>query len=163
MAQNSAKQVLTILVATSFLIGACTTHKAHFNYSDFKSEMPVTAGSQNGEEVGAVEGSQGGFVWTTCRDQARDAVRKLIANARAKGGNAIGNIKWRADGTSNPTCKRSWGFVLIWPFLLTPLFASSHVDATAYKKSIKKAWLFMLPMNETKQEALIEEIIAMRD
>lgn len=138
MAQNFAKQVVPILIATSLLIGACTTHKAHFNYSEFKSEMPITAGSQNGEEVGAVEGSQGGFVWTTCDDQARDAVRKLISSARAKGGNAIGNIKWRAGGTSDPTCKRSWGFVLIWPFLFTPLFSSSHVDATAYKTSVKQ-------------------------
>lgn len=162
MAQHSLKQVLNILIAMSFLIGACSTHKAHFNYSDFKSDMPIKAGSQDGEEVGAVEGSRGGYVWTSCNDQAREAVRELISNARAKGGNAIGNIKWRTGGTSEPTCKKSWGFVLIWPFLFTPLFASSHADATAYKTSAKKAGLFMLPNSEDEQDALIREILALR-
>jgi hypothetical protein len=158
-----AKQVLTALVAMSFFIAACSTHKANFSYSEFKSEMPIKAGSVDGEELGAIEGSQGGFVWTSCNEQARDAVQDLISNARAKGANAIGNIKWRADGTSDPTCKKSWGFVLIWPFLFTPLFASSHADATAYKTGAgKKAGLFMLPTNKVEEEALISKILALR-
>jgi hypothetical protein len=161
MAQRSLKQILTALIAMSFLIGACSTHKANFSYSEFKSDMPIIAGSQDGEEVGSVEGSKGGFLWTSCNQQARDAVRYLISNARAKGANAIGNIKWRAAGTSNPTCKKSWGFVLILPFMLTPLFASSHADATAYKTGAKKAGLFMLPTNEVDHEFLINEILAL--
>ncbi len=157
-----ANKVFSVLVAMTFFIGACSTHKANFSYSEFKSEMPIKAGSVDGEELGAVEGSKGGFVWTSCDEQARDAVQELISRARAKGANAIGNIKWRADGTSDPTCKKSWGFVLIWPFLFTPLFASSHADATAYKTGGKKAGLFMLPTNKVEEEALIQSILALR-
>lgn len=162
MIHRSAKQVATALIAMSFFIGACSTHKANFSYSEFKSEMPIKAGSVDGEELGAIEGSQGGFVWTSCNDQSRDAVQDLISNARAKGANAIGNIKWRADGTSDPTCKKSWGFVLIWPFMFTPLFASSHADATAYKTFGKKAGLFMLPSDKAGDAQLITEILATR-
>lgn len=156
------QKVLAVLVAMSFFIGACSTHKANFSYSEFKNDMPIKAGAQDGEELGAIEGSQGGFVWTPCSEQAREAVQELISNARAKGANAIGNIKWRADGTSDPTCKKSWGFVLIWPFMFTPLFASSHADATAYKVAGKKAGLFMLPTNKSDEEALIQQILALR-
>lgn len=160
----SFRKISVTLIAMSFAVAACSTHKANFSYSEFKSEMPIKAGSFNGEEVGAVEGSQGGFVWTSCNEQARAAVQDLIANARAKGGNAIGNIKWRANGSSDPSCKKSWGFVLIWPFMFTPLFASSHADGIAYKIAgdPRKAGLYMLPTNQTEEEMLIQEILALR-
>lgn len=155
-----AKQMLVLLVAVSFVIGACSTHRANFSYSEFKMDMPIKAGPFDGQELGAVEGSQGGFVWTSCNEQARDAVQDLIANTKAKGGNAVGNVRWRATGQSDPACKKSWGFVLVWPFLFTPLFASSHVDGTAYKTSGGKAGLYMLPTNKAEEEAFIAAILA---
>lgn len=158
------KNILALGVAALFTLSACSTTKAHFGYNEFKGDMPISSGNQSGEELGAVEGSKGGFVWTSCDEQARDAVRELIANTRYKGGNAVGNVKWRADGTSAPTCKKSWGFVLVWPFLFTPLFASSHVDGTAYKTSKSAAYkmgLMMLPENEREDEAFVDKVLTL--
>ena len=144
-------------------VSACSTQKGFVNYSDYKKEMPIKAGAWDGALVGNAKGSQGGAVWDDCKEKASDSVRELIANAKAMGGNAVGNVKWAANGTSEATCRKNWGFVLIWPFLLTPLFMSSEISGDVYKLKggAKSAGLYMLPNTVAEEAALVDQLVAL--
>lgn len=157
------KNSLANTLACLFLVGqlaACSTHKARINYEDFKSQgVALKSGSFSGEELGAIEGEDGGAIWDNCTEKARGSVEELIETAKAKGANAIGNIKWSASGTSEPRCKKGWGYFVLWPFVLTPLFMSTHVEGVAYKASKLGENMIPLPTNEEEKEALITALV----
>lgn len=155
-------KLFSVLLAVLFAASACSTHRASLNYGEFKTEMSIQTGTPSGEEVGTVMGSTGGAVWDQCDANSRRSVRTMIENAKAKGANAVGNLKWAATGTGEPGCKKSWGFVMLPVFLLTPLFMSNEVTGTAYKTAGKKAGLFMLPTNEAEEAAFIDAVVALQ-
>ena len=152
----------TALVLVMVQVSACSTHKGFVNYSDYKKEMPIRAGAWDGEMLGNSAGSAGGAVWDDCKVKSADAVRELIANAKTMGGNAIGNVKWAEGTTSEATCKKGWGWVMLWPFLLTPLFMSSEIRGDVYKVKggAKGAGLYILPTNLADENALVDQIVA---
>lgn len=140
---------------------ACSTHTAFINYKDFKSDMPIKAEAYKGQMLGQVAGEEGGAVWDNCTTKAQGSVRAMIANARAMGANAIGEVRWAANGSSTPTCKKSWGYCAMPIFLLTPLFLSTKVMGTAYKVTGKAtADLFLLPENPAFDASLAADIVA---
>jgi uncharacterized protein YbjQ (UPF0145 family) len=151
------------LAFTSFVFVtlSCSHSAAHFKYSDFAKEMSVKEGPQSGQNLGNVYGDEGGAVWANCTEKAKDSVSDMIANARKKGGNAIGDVKWQETRTE-PTCKKGWGYVMFWPFLLTPLFMSTRVDGNAYKVSKATTGMYQLPENPSDDMKLVDLIMAQK-
>lgn len=150
------------LVLFTFILtigSGCSHSRAHIKYSEFANEMPIKTGSLSGTNLGPISGEDGGAIWSDCTQKARGSVMELIAEARKKGGNAIGDVKW--GDRSEPTCKKGWGYVVIWPFLLTPLFMSTHVAGNAYKVSGgAKTGLFLLPENPSEDGKVVDQILA---
>ena len=149
----------------------CSTSRAFIKYDSFTGDgVTVNPGSVSGTAVGPVKGDSGGAVWADCTAKATESVYEMIAEAKAQGANAIGDIKWAAMGDSTPSCKKGWGYVVLWPFLLTPLFMSTAVSATAYKvdgstpaapaapAKKKKSGFYMIPDSKEAQAKLAEEI-----
>lgn len=151
---------VTALALLSTVI-SCSTSRAHLDYSEFASKMPVQAGSYGGQNLGKVTGEEGGAVWDDCSKKAKGSLMDMIANARAKGATAVGDVKWYATGTSEPSCKKGWGYVIVWPFLLTPLFMSTRVDGIAYKGGGKKSGMYQLPTDPQQDASLADRILAM--
>ena len=152
------KRLVLATIATSFALTACQMVPAKVNYSDFK-QMPLKTESLNGEMVGDVSGEEGGAIWNDCTEKAKGSVEAMIDNAKAKGANAIGDIKWAANNTDKPTCKKGWGYFALWPFILTPLFMSTKVTGKAYKTSGAKHGLLMLPQTPEEKVAFINKIV----
>jgi hypothetical protein len=158
------KKLFSSVIALSFTLAACSTHQANLQYSEFSDRMLLKPDAIAGQDLGPVTGEHGGAVWDECTEKARSSVTRMIEAAKAKGANAIGNIKWYASGNATPTCKKGWGYFVIWPFVLTPLFMSTRVDGTAYKTDAakaKKAGLMMVPTNQAELEAFVDNVMAM--
>lgn len=145
-----------ILITTD----GCSHNRANIKYSEFANEMSIKEGAQSGTNLGPIAGEEGGAIWADCSQKARGSVMDLIAEARKKGGNAIGDVKW-PDNHTEPTCKKGWGYVVFWPFLLTPLFMSTHVTGNAYKVAggAKKTGLFIVPVNPMDDDKLADQIL----
>ena len=152
-----SKVLFNLVIASSVALAACSTHNANFKYSEVSNDIPVKNGALDGEELGIVEGSSGGAIWNNCEEEAKNSVKEMIRNAEAKGATAVGNVQWSATKTSQPGCKKSWGLLIVWPFVLTPLFMSSKITGTAYKGS-KKMGLLMLPTTPQAESALIKQL-----
>jgi hypothetical protein len=159
MLKNPSRYSLWVVIAGVLFINlGCAINRAYLTYEEFNKDMPVRTSSWNGKSLGPVTGEEGGAVWNSCTEKARESMRDLIANVRQKGGNALGDIKWFAGGTSEPKCKKGWGYVVIWPFLLTPLFMSTRVDGIAYKVDNPRAGLWMIP-NSPKDDLALANLI----
>jgi hypothetical protein len=148
------------IIALSVVTVACSTHRAHLKVSEFK-EMPISNGPMSGQNLGRISGEDGGAIWNNCTEKARGSVVELIAEAQTKGANAIGDITWHATGNSEPGCKKGWGYLIIWPFILTPLFMSTKVEGTAYKTSGKlKTGMYPVPTTPEEEEQLVDQLVA---
>ncbi len=154
------KKTLSYLLVVAFFASACSTHRARIDYNDFSEEgVALKAGEFEGENLGMVEGEDGGAIWDNCTEKARGSVQELIYNAKAKGANAIGNIRWHASDSSEPRCKKGWGYFLIWPFILTPLFMSTAVEGDAFKATKLGENMYPLPTNQEEMDALVSELV----
>ena len=157
--KNTLTKVIVLVFAMA-QFAACSTHKARINYKDFRDKgIALKSGNFNGEELGMIEGEHGGAIWDNCTEKARGSVEEMIDNAKAKGANAIGNIKWDASESSQPTCKKSWGYFMLWPFVLTPLFMSTRVTGIAYKAKKMGDNMIPLPNTAEEREAFIAKVI----
>lgn len=153
---------LALILVLALQWTACSTNKAFVKYDDFDPTFKLHEGAVNGKSLGPVRGNEGGAIWNNCTEKAGDSLRVMIADARAKGANAIGNIKWYATGDATPSCKKGWGYLIVWPFILTPLFMSTEVEGIAYKTdgSMKKsASLIILPKSRADDEAVVQKLL----
>lgn len=126
------KNLICLFLIGTFLSG-CSIYPLKISYQEFSDEILVKTDSWNGENLGKVRGTSGGFLWSDCRNAAHSAMHDLIENAKKKGGNAIGEVKWDASSTANPMCQKRWVFFLFPPALLTPFFIHVGIEANAYK------------------------------
>lgn len=149
-----------VIVFFLFNVAACSTQKAFVKYEEFKSEMPVKTSDFKGEKLGAVKGEEGGAIWDNCDAKAKGSVREMIANAKKMGANAVGDVIWTASGTSEAACKKGWGYFVLWPFVLTPLFMSTEVTGQAYKVKSARAGLHLIPDTSEARETLVELLVA---
>ena len=157
--KTSLTKVVVLLLAMG-LFAACSTHKARINYKDFRDQgIALRSGNFDGEELGQVSGEHGGAIWDECTMKARGSVGEMIDNAKAMGANAIGNIKWDAGETSEPRCKKSWGYFALTPFIFTPLFMGTRVQGVAYKAKRMGDNMIPLPQTEEEREALISALV----
>ncbi len=151
-----------VLAAVGFQLSACQIAPALVDYDHVDSTMKASAESFGGKNLGSVSGDEGGAIWNNCTEKATESVRVMLSRAKALGANAVGDITWRASKDKNPTCKKGWGYMVIWPFILTPLFMSTAVDGVAYKtdgSSSKKKGLYLIPSDEQQQIALAHKIV----
>ena len=163
------KQLVT-LVACVVLIGSglgCSYHRAYVSYSKYDEDVQVAAAGWDGRRVGPVSAHEGGALWEKCTDVAEGSLWVLMDDARKMGGNAIGEIRWIPRNpnrtTADPTCRKKWGWVLVWPVLATPAFQSARVEAVAYKvpdTSAAEAGLYLIPDEPIERGILAQRIVA---
>jgi uncharacterized protein YbjQ (UPF0145 family) len=163
MLKHFGRVVLVAVLA--FQWSGCSTSTAFINYDNIDSStgVKVKADSFSGTNMGAVKGDEGGAIWSNCSEKAADSVRSMMAQAKMAGANAVGDLKWYASGNAVASCKKGWGYLVIWPFILTPLFMSTAVTGTMYKISGKKvatSGVYFIPDTTEAQLALARSIVA---
>jgi hypothetical protein len=157
--------LLACLVAMMPLGSACTYQRAYIAYADNPGQVPLSAAPFDGEVLGVVTASESGQVWKDCTKVAEAAVWVLIDETRRLGGNAVGNIRWfptRPTVTPDrPMCRQRWGWVLVWPMLLTPAFQVAQAEATAYRVAdpVPAAGLYLLPETRSDDADLVDRIV----
>jgi hypothetical protein len=153
---------LPLIVILSIQWSGCSTSRALVNYKTVgeESKIQVNEGSVNGKSLGIAKGDEGGAIWANCTKKAEESMRMMLMEAKDKGGNAVGDIKWFASGDSTPSCKKGWGYLIVWPFILTPLFMSTAVEAQVYKLEGGKnhTGLIMIPKSRAEEETLIKKL-----
>jgi uncharacterized protein YbjQ (UPF0145 family) len=166
------RQVIRLVFVAVLAIqwSGCSTSTAFINYESIDNTVKVSSDSLHGTNLGMVKGDEGGAIWNNCTEKATESVREMIYKTKAAGGNAIANVKWYATGNSTPSCKKGWGYLVIWPFILTPLFMSTAVTGDMIKmnaaeipakgkgKKAKHADLYFIPDTAEGQLALAREI-----
>ncbi len=126
---NMRNLILLVLVISS----SCSVQSVKFKNSDSETVMFLTNGPLEGKALGTVSGDEGGAIWSNCQERAAKSLEDMKKKAKAMGANAIGKITWYASGNSNPSCKKSWGYLAVWPMMLTPFFMNTYVQGVAYK------------------------------
>jgi hypothetical protein len=154
--------VLMILAGFS-----CSYHRAYISYSEYEEDVQVAAAGWEGQRLGPVSAGEGGALWEKCTDVAEGSLWILMEDARRMGGNAIGEIRWipqnRNRTTDRPSCKKKWGWILIWPVLATPAFMSARVEAVAYNvpdTAVTEPALHRIPDDPREREVLARRIVA---
>ncbi len=162
------KQLTTLLVG-AVLIGSglgCSYHRAYVSYAEHEEDVQVAAAGWDGRRIGPVSAREGGALWEKCTAVAEGSLWVLMDDTRKIGGNAIGEIRWiprnQKRTTDDPTCRKKWGWILIWPVLATPAFQSARVEAVAYNvpdASSTEAGLYLIPENANDRAALARRIV----
>jgi hypothetical protein len=155
--------VACVLLLSSAL--GCSYHRAYISYNEYQEDVQVAAAGWEGRRLGPVSAREGGAIWEKCTDVAEGSLWVLMEDARKMGGNAIGEIRWLPQDpgqtTDVPTCKRKWGWFLIWPVLVTPGFMSARVEAVAYSvpdASAAEAGLYLIPDDPGERLDLARQI-----
>ncbi len=152
-----------VVVVAAF---GCSYQRAYISYTEYEDDVQVAASGWDGQRLGAVSANEGGAIWEKCTDAAKGSMWLLIEDARKMGGNALGEIRWVPQNasrtTDEPTCKKKWGWFLVWPVLVTPGFMSAKVEAVAYNvpdTSAAVAGLYVIPENPDERAALARRIV----
>jgi len=163
------KRLMALLVFVVLLGSAsgCSFHRAYVSYAEYEEDVQVAAAGWDGRRLGPVSAREGGALWEKCTAVAEGSLWVLMEDTRKLGGNAIGEIRWipknQIRATDDPTCRKKWGWILIWPVLATPAFQSARVEAVAYKvpdASATEAGLYPLPEDPDERWILAREIVA---
>lgn len=159
-----------VVLAVAVLIAAfgCSYQRAYISYTEYADDDVQAASiGWDGKRLGAVSAGEGGAIWQSCTDVAVGSMWVLMEDARKMGGNAIGEIRWVPQDpgrtTDEPTCKKKWGWFLVWPVLVTPGFMSARVEAVAYDvpdPSAAVAGVVVIPEDPIERAALAEELAA---
>ena len=164
MKRLAAVMGCVVLLATAF---GCSYHRAYVSYSEYQEDVRVASAGWEGRRLGPVSAGEGGALWEKCTDIAEGSLWILMEDTRRMGGNAIGEIRWipqnRNRTTDQPTCKKKWGWVLVWPVLATPGFMSAKVEAVAYNvpdADVTQAGLYRIPEDLDEREILVQRIVA---
>ncbi len=165
-ARRLAAGMLAVALAV-FGVG-CTYHRAHLNHSDYADRMAIREGSWPGEALGPVAANEAGAIWIDCTDSVEGTLWVLIDETRRMGGNAIGDIRWipkkaNKGNLTVPTCRKKWGWFLLWPAVLSPVFMSSRAEAVAYRvdpDELPRAGLYLIPETDEGQVELVGQIVA---
>jgi hypothetical protein len=159
--------VSTLVVSVLVLSVSCSYHRAHFYYADYADKIPLSGSAPEGERLGPVAANDAGAIWVGCTKSARGTVWQLMDQTRELGGNAVGEIRWlpKTDTrtTEEPTCKKKWGWVLVWPVLITPAFLSTRAEGYAYRVpegAETAAGLYLIPETHDERRQLVDRILA---
>jgi len=159
LARNAPRACVALLVLLAL---GCSQHSAFIRYDEYADPTlqpePIAAAN-----LGRVRITEGGALWKECTDVARGSLWLLVEEAKRRGGNAVGDIRWMPQATGGtlqqPTCTRRWGLFLVWPLLLTPAFMAANVEGTVYwieDDSEEVSGLYGLPSDSGDLEHLVE-------
>ena len=160
--------VVILVTCAALLAPGCAYHRAYVSYED-QDGFPIrTEGFSRGQRLGIVTAKEGGAIWNECTSVAEGALWVLMDEARRKGDNAIGEIRWFPDDSdlgdqTIPRCRKRWGFILLYPFLVTPLFATTRVEAQVYllpESALESANVYVIPESIEGRTKLVETILA---
>jgi len=159
------KYLFLVTAFTSVLLSNCTTNRALIRYSDIK-EVAAKEGKWDGKPLGTVHSDIGGAIWDECTELAQRNLRAVVMQAQNMGANALGGFVWLPGDereSTEPVCKKRWGWFAMWPFILTPLFVSADVTAQAYnipglEKDSKS--VYYIPKTKEGRENLIKRLLA---
>ncbi|MBC7692229.1 MAG: hypothetical protein H7222_10705 [Methylotenera sp.] len=158
------KLVLVSILMLSF--AACSTEMPRVDYEkDYAQGAKFKNGSwDNGKSMGSVHANAGGAIWKDCKELAANSVEEMAMQAKDMGANAIGDISYEFSKSANPACQKRWGLLLVWPFVLTPLFASVPVNGTACKiagpaATKKSAGIYTLPLSQEAKNEIVQSIL----
>jgi len=161
-----ARRNLVLLGLILVLSSACTYNRAYLSYSDYQSDIPLSAEGWKGVRLGKVSAKEGGAIWRECTSVAEGSVFVLIEKTRRLGGNAVGEIRWIPQKpervSEEPTCKRRWGWFLVWPVLATHLFQTARVEGQAYRIEDENQLLegmYLIPGSADGRELLVRRIL----
>jgi hypothetical protein len=148
-------------------VAGCSYQRAYVSYTEYeKEDIQAAATGWDGQRLGRVAANEGGALWERCTDVAEGSMWVLMDDARRMGGNAIGEIRWVPQDpkrtTDQPTCKKKWGWFLVWPVLATPGFMSARVEAVAYNVpdlSAAAAGVHVIPDDELERAALARRLV----
>ena len=105
----------------SGIIAGCTTSNSFVDYDKRQMYSGGNAGNIEFMEIGLVDASTQGFVWTSCDEMVTQVSDQLREEARKVGGNAIINVRWRDFDSGmlvrHPTCTTAWGWTAVPPLL----------------------------------------------
>jgi hypothetical protein len=166
---EAMKKAVMMLLAGG-IVGSgfgCSYHRAYISYTQYQDDVQVAATGWEGRRLGTVSAGEGGAIWERCTDIAEGSMWVLMEDARKMGGNALGEIRWVPQDpgrtTDEPTCKKKWGWFLVWPVLVTPGFMSARVEAVAYAvpdASAAHAGLIPIPEDPAERAAPAERLAA---
>jgi hypothetical protein len=155
------------VVGLAVLGVGCSYHRAYVSYSEYQGDIQVASKGFEGQRLGPVSAGEGGAIWERCTDVARGSLWVLMEDARRMGGNALGDIRWVPQHpgrtTDQPTCKKKWGWFLVWPVLVTPGFMSARVEAVAYAvpdPRAAEAGLVVIPEDPAERATLAARLAA---
>ena len=158
-----------VLVICVVLLGSgfgCSYHRAYVSYSQVEEDVRVAAAGWDGRRLGPVSAREGGALWEKCTSVAEGSLWVLMDDTRKMGGNAIGEIRWIPRNgnrtTADPTCRKKWGWILVWPVLATPAFQSARVEAVAYNvpdTGTAIADHYVIPEDENERIELVRRIV----
>jgi hypothetical protein len=163
------KRSLAVMGGVALLatVCGCSYHRAYVSYSEYQEDVRVASAGWEGRRLGPVSAGEGGALWEKCTDIAEGSLWILMEDTRRMGGNAVGEIRWIPQNTKRttdrPTCKKKWGWILVWPVLATPGFMSAKVEAVAYHvpdPSVTQAGLYLIPEDPGEREILARRIVA---
>jgi len=154
-----------VLVLISVLSSACTYHRAYIDHAENEGKILIQAAAWDGELVAPIRAGEAGAIWEKCTNIARGSIWVLMDDARKLGANAIGDVRWVPQDpkhtTNDPSCKKKWGWFLLWPALVTPAFQSARVDANAYlvPEDSRRAGVYLIPDSRWEQAQVVEKIL----
>jgi len=158
---------LALLLTLPVLVVSCTYHRAHFDYTDLTETVPLRESEWAGEKLGPVAANDGGAIWNDCTKSSRGTIWHLVHQTRELGGNAIGEIRWlpktEKHSSGDPTCKRAWAWLVLWPVATTKVFMSTRAEAYAYKvpeEALVGSGLYRIPEDPAEAERVVERILA---
>jgi len=155
-----------LLAVSAVTSSACTYHRAYFDHAEVEEKMPIRNAAWDGELIGPLRAGEGGAIWEKCTNIARGSIWLLMDDARKMGGNAIGDVRWMPQNpkhtADDPSCKKKWGWFLIWPVLLTPGFQSARVDANAYlvPEDSQHTGIYLIPDSDEDRMLVVERLLA---
>lgn len=151
-----------VLASTS-----CTYHRAHIDYAEYADRMPLSADTFEGERLGPIAANEAGAFWNDCTKAARGTLWILMDDTKRMGGNAIGEIRWipkkEKHVTELPTCRKAWGWLVLFPATLSPVFMSSRAEAQAFRipeGATPTAGVYRIPDSDRDRAAVVDRILA---
>lgn len=107
------KAFAVIMIAA--LLTSCSHKTVSLNYQ----ELSVSGKDQmtpSQKDLGEVIGKYSGHAWDSCEEVTKSAAQKMLANARARGANAVVSLEWKKKDfyVKTPTCKKSYGWFALY-------------------------------------------------
>lgn len=164
--RTARKASTTFVILMALMTAGCSYHSAFIRYDEY-TEVTLQPEPFDGVGLGRVRITEGGALWKECTDVARGSLWLLVEEARRRGGNAVGDIRWMPEVSGStleqPTCRRRWALFLVWPLLATPAFMRANVEGSVYRVNAAAAdvaGLYVLPDTTEELGRLIDTILA---